>query len=402
MRVAGRRQRSGWTTGHPSRYPLVFMFSQEFHPRHFLHRLSGTAPFRKYCATRGIRLRQPGPAASRRRNLRLWADAISALPTSRREAVERELAQVNELSGQDATAHLVEAAGNDRVPPADIPAGPPLALWFLMHEPKLFREVLLHHEGETRPWRIARTVAGLRLDSLPRRAAALARAVGELFHAGAGVARYCVSEARRLGDAYCFTAWVADRPRPVETFTGGRLSLRHERPALTVCFAYEPCDGTVLLRAPVRSEDRAAELFRCFGRSVLGLPITGTGYTFDLDRLKLPFHPLPDAGDMEQVRVRALHLRYPARLARRLVRLETHTNDCPTAIEDLLRLHVVGYEMGSDDLRVAYAELQVRLRTHDGGRAHVIRLWPDRCSLDHTPFGRRLRDCLCRWGLTRG
>ncbi|HYH65702.1 MAG TPA: hypothetical protein VD866_13480 [Urbifossiella sp.] len=371
--------------------------------RRLLGSLHGTVPFREYCASRGIPLR--GRTTSPLRvNLRSWSAALAALPGERRAAVELELTEVAEMAGPDATAHLIAAAGPDHPPPPDVPAGAPLALWFLLHQADLFHEVFLHHEAwEARFCRTARAPPGLRPDDLPRRAAALARELGAVFGAGTPAGRFCAVDACRLDGAYSFTARVADRPRHVEGFTGdGRLTVRRLRPALTVLLAYDPRDGTVFLTAPLRAAGDAPALFRCFGRAVLGRPVAAAGDAFDLDRLKLPFRPLPDADDMELVRVKALLLRYPARLARRQVKLETAASDSPTAIEELLDRHVRAGDVPLDDLRVAYAELQVRLRTRRGGRTHLVRLWPDRCDLDHAPLGRRLRACLYRWGLARG
>jgi hypothetical protein len=102
---------------------------------------------------------------------------------------------------------------------------------------------------------------------------------------------------------------------------------------------------------------------------------------------------------MESVRVRSLHLRYPARAGRRRLTFETSASDEPTAIEEMLRAHVADGVL--DDLRVTHAELQVRLRIEGGSRNYVIRLWPDSSNLGHTPLGDRFRSCLERWGLSR-
>jgi hypothetical protein len=53
-------------------------------------------------------------------------------------------------------------------------------------------------------------------------------------------------------------------------------------------------------------------------------------------------------------------------------------------------------------LHVSHAELQVRMRTGGRVKDYCIRLWRDRYSLNRTPLGERLYQCLCRWGLCRG
>jgi hypothetical protein len=104
---------------------------------------------------------------------------------------------------------------------------------------------------------------------------------------------------------------------------------------------------------------------------------------------------LPDEPDMDPPRVRTLHLRYPARFGRRTLKLETRASDAPDAIDQLVRAHVAD----PSTLAVSYAELEVRIRSGGRPRAHLIRLWPDRCSLGQSPVGDRLRHCLSRWGL---
>ena len=296
-------------------------------------------------------------------------------------------------------AHLLDAAQAGAAPPADVPAGPPLALWFLLHRPEIFHAVFLHHEVcEVRAWRSARTAAHLEVGDLTAKTRALADGLRAFFRVESGAGRFCASEARTLPDAVCFAVHVADRIRLVEGFTdGGDLSLERMRPALSVLFAYHPADGRVLLKSHLRAADRVNALLRCFGETVLGSPVEAVA-PFDLDRLKHPFRPLPDAPDMEAIRVKTLHLRYPASLAGRMVKLETRATDAPGAIEELLCKHV-GTEDILETLRVCHAELEVRLRLDCRSKNFSIRLWPDRCNLNQTPLGDRFRRCLVRWRL---
>ena len=130
---------------------------------------------------------------------------------------------------------------------------------------------------------------------------------------------------------------------------------------------------------------------------MLGVAPLADEAPYDLDPLKGPFRPLPDSDDMESVRVRAIHLRYPARAGRRQLKFETLSSDGPFAIEEMLRAHVPDEALKG--LRVTHAELQVRLRIEGGSRNYVIRLWPDRSNIGQTPLGDRFRNCLGRWGL---
>jgi len=194
-----------------------------------------------------------------------------------------------------------------------------------------------------------------------------------------------------------FAGRIADRIHIVEGFTeDGRASVQRMRPALPVLFVYAPANGTVLLQSPLRSVDRVRELFEYFGRAVLGTTITPRGDVFDLDRLKLPFQPLPDAEDMESVRLKAVHLRYPERSGRRQLKLETLADDVLMAMDDLRHAHV-GDEAA---LKVTHAELQVRLRVNGHPKNYPARLWPDRCSLDRSALGSRLLRCLRHGNLT--
>jgi hypothetical protein len=166
-------------------------------------------------------------------------------------------------------------------------------------------------------------------------------------------------------------------------------------------FVYEPATGRVLLRARWRAADLVLDLLRIFGRAVLGVSL-GPGClapVFRLNRLKRPFDPPPDAADMESVRVKAVHLIYPERSGRRRVKLETLSGDNPSAVRLLLRRHG-GESAVLSELDVHYAELEIRLRVSGWSRQYVVCLWADRCNLEQTALGDRIRACLVRWGLT--
>jgi hypothetical protein len=371
------------------------MFLRDFDPQEFLRSLAGTEPFAEYCRLRHV----PLDLMHREPNAARWAKAVSVLPVEERARVERELATVNEMAGREGNAHLLDAAGESESPPADVPAGVPLALWFFLHHPDLFHEVFVHHEArEVRPWRVARTVAGAELRDLPKKALNLATELQKPFRLGANPSRDCIAESQCLPEGYRFTARLADRVRHGEWFTErGELTSGYVRPVILIHFVYIPRDGTVLLDSPWRPVEQIDALLDCFGRAVLGAPVERRAEVFDLDRLKFPF-PLPrDAPDMETVRVTALYLRYPAGRGSRLVKLETLSGDTPSAIEEMLRHHLAGAV--AEELRVTRAELQVRLHTEVGSRNYPIRLWRDRCDIGLTPLGSRLWRCLLRWGL---
>jgi hypothetical protein len=366
------------------------MFARTFHSGRFVRRLAGTEPFGDYCQR--AEFPEPPTAAT-------WADALTQLPADAQARIEMELGQVNELSGRDGNAHLLAAAGADAIPPPDVPAGPAVALWYFLHHPDLFQAVFLHHEiREARAWRSGRSARDLAFETLTARTAALADGLRAFFRLGGGDGRFCAVDARPVEGVLCFTAHIADRIRLLEGFTErGELAVRRVRPALTLLFTYAPC-GQVRLRTHLRAVDRVHALFQCFGNAVLSAPVQSQSEAFHLDRLKYPFRPLPDGPDMEMARVKALALRYPARLGRREVRLTTRSGDSPGAIEELLAAHA-GSAVPLHELRVAHAELQVRLRYNGRGKDALIRLWPDRSSLNDSPLGRRLSQCLRRWGL---
>ncbi len=372
------------------------MFLHGFHPAPFLRAVAGTGPFREYCRLRGVPFdpSRGGGAGP----LERWADAVKSLPPDAQARVELELAQISELSGPEATTHLLEAAGGGSLPPDDVPTGAAVALWFLVNRPELFQDVFFQHEvSEVHNWRTGRASAGITVRDIAKKAEALGEAVRDFFRSTTGTGRFCAVEARCLPDAVCFAARVADRIHLVEGFTDdGEPSLQRLRPSLAVLFVYCPGDGSVRLKSPVRADDRVRDLFQRFGQAVLKEPVTGLGEVYDLDKLKRPVLLLPDAEDMEAVRVKTLHLRYPSRFGRRGLRLETLLSDTPDAIEELLKSHVGAK---AAELAVCHAEIQVRLRIGDRTKSHLIRLWPDRCNLNQTPLGERLRRCLARWGI---
>ncbi len=378
------------------------MFSRTFHPDRLIRTLSGTEPFADYCRARGIALdpfpHAPGTTGDR---MRRWTAALAQLPSDAQARVELELATVNEMSGADAVAHLLEAAAGRELPDETVPAGAPTALWFALRHPDLFHEVFLHHQvREVDGWRQGRGPPGVVFDDLDGRAVFLAERVKGFFRLREGTGRFCAVDAHRLRDAACFVVQVADRLRLVDAFTdAGKPTTQKVRPALPVLFAYYPADGTVLLKSHLRSRDRVDELLGHFGQAVLGCSPATPPAVYDLDRLKLPFHPLPDAPDMEAVRVKALHLRYPERAGRHRIRLETSAAGGADAIDCLIRAHLAD-ERVLRQLTVCHAELQVTLRVRGRSKPYLVRLWPDRCNLNQSPLAERLRGCLRLWGLT--
>jgi hypothetical protein len=359
--------------------------------------IARTAPFADYCRLRGIRV-PTGVNRDQSDTVRRWGLAVARLPRETRPRIELELGQVEELSGPDANAHLVESAAGEPLPTADVPAGPALALWFLVHRPDVFREVYFHHEvRELDCWRAARAKPRLALADPDARAARLAASVGEFFRKTEGTGQFVTAATHRDGTTCYFAVRVSDRLRLFDGFTAaGEPGTQPFRPAVRLLFAYR-ADGVVQLQCRVRAADRVADLFRRFGEAALGCRVVVSRPLFDLDRLKAPFRPLPDAADMECVRVRALHLCYPGSAGRRAIKLETVAADRSGAIEQLLTHHA-GHALAR--LRVCFAELQVRLRVNGRSKNYPVRLWPDRCDLDHTPLGERLRRCLARWGLS--
>jgi hypothetical protein len=370
------------------------MFTRQFHLSRFLRNISGMETFQAYCRSREIQIERDILDG----DLNRWKSMITTLSPDAQARIEFELAQVNELSGRDGNDHLVEANNGDQ-PPVDVPGGAALALWFLVHQPDLFREVFFHHEvREVHAWRSAKAKAKLDLGDLSQKADVLGEGLRALFRQEAGTGKFCAVEAYEMSDAVCFAARIADRIHLLEGFSErGVPTVQRVRPTLTVLFVYFRRNGKVLLKSHLRSRDCVAHLYQCFGRAVLKCAVTCDGESFDLDKLKQPFHPLPDAEDMALARLRALHLRYPERLGRRCIKLETLASDAPNAMDELLRTHVTA-DLACD-LTVTYAELQVSL--HFGGRRknYPVRLWPDRCNLSQTPNGERLHSCLRRWGL---
>lgn len=378
------------------------MFTRPFRPDLFLRTVFGTEPFIEYCRQRQIPFEQTPSAPLTTEDVRRWTVALAQLPHERHAAVELELATVNELAGRNGSAHLLETALPGQLPPESIPRGAPLALWYFVHEPHRFHEVFFAHEvEEDGVWRTGQAAAGLSVIDPKERAKELREALRTFFQAQEGSGRFCTADGLRLKDSVCFVAQVADRLQFFDTFTdSGTPTLQRLRRALPVLFVYRPADGAIFLKTHLRSAERTAQLFQLFGAAVLGEPVRAIHAAFDLDRLKAPFAPLPDSPDMELIRVKTLHLRYPRSRGRRQLKLETRTGDDPAAIEELLRLHVGDRSL--DRLEVCHAKLQVRLRIDGRARNYLIHLWPNRSSIGQTPLGDRFRSCLRRWGLTHG
>ncbi len=253
---------------------------------------------------------------------------------------------------------------------------------------------------EQRIWRHAHAPAGILLNHLDEKAVVLASRLQEFFRIREGSGRFCRIHAYPQHEGACFAAVLADRVQQFNTFTEtGEYTTQWLRPTFSVCFVYY-ADGSLLLKSRLRASDRLLELLRCFGKAVLGveLPEGCLRDSFHLDRLTHEFQPLPDAEDMELIRIRSIQFGYPQRKGRPQVKVKTLSSDGHAAIEPLLRTHLPRGGM-LDPLHVSYAELQIRLRIEGQSRNYLIRLWPNASNLNPTPLGERLRACLKRWGL---
>jgi hypothetical protein len=361
----------------------------------FLYCVSGSDDlFRDYCRDRHIAFRPGAIKGPWQERLAQWTAAVGKLPENLRNQVEREQDAVVELSGCDGCEHLLDIAGTDRPPSGNVLRGGSLALWFLLNRCRLFWDVFFHHvPREADPWHAARARPGVSLPDPAKVAASLAVVLLAHFGGWAEGLLPGAVVAHTFPDGVSF---VAHGPRL--DGVGNSRQAGTQRPPLTEVaqFVYYPRDGTVLLHSPFRAVEQIRGLLTCFGREALGSDIVYDRPAFALERLRLPFHPLPDADDMELVRVKALRLSYPARCGRRKVMLETLLSDGPAAIDDLLRLHVGDV---LDGLVVDYAELHARLLIDGRCKDYLIRLWPDRCDLGRGAVGDRFLALLRRWDL---
>jgi len=378
------------------------MTRRTFYSDRILQPVYGTEPFVAYCQSRAIPFAQAEGAVFDAGAIRRWQEALTTLPPDRQADVEFELSQVRELSHRDAVYHLIDVSSQRGQPGDLIPGEAAQALWFLVHRPAIFQEVFFHHEiAEAESWRNALAPPGIDLSDHDQRRNAFERELSRFFRAHEGIGRFCTSRSYRFEefDSTVFLGYLADRPRSFDTFTDdGEHRLQRFRPAITLTFVYYPADGTVLLKCRQRAAAKVLALFRAFSRAVLGCDLDESrlAVRYDLDRLKARFEPPLPEGVM-QARVRCLDMAYPATEGRRRVRLETNASDRPSAISELLKIHV-GDELRGR-LRVVYAELQVTLHLRGRAKGYVIRLWPNRCGLNQTPAAETLRRCLNSWGL---
>lgn len=379
------------------------MFTRTFDPRQFLRFACGTEPFSDYCLQRGIDFEQLPSWLRREDEYPRWQTALKSLSAAEQARIELELAQVNEMADAVSLEHLIHVADGRDLPPDSIPAGAAQALWFFLHHPSLFQEAFLQQEiAEVDAWRTARAPAGIVIDELPGKQHALTESLKQFFRMQEGTGRFCAVDAYQLKDAFCFVGHISDRLQLLTVFTDeGEQVTQAARPGVPLLFVYYPGDGRLLLKARQRSHERLLGLLQCFGQAVLGVRLDNRclAPVFRLDLLKRRFDPLPDQSDFVSVRVKALHFVHPGRRGRRRVKLETLSADDQFAILDLLEEHG-GSEVVREQLIVVYAELEVTLRIEGGTKRYLIRLWPDRCSLNQTNLGERLSACLRRWGLT--
>jgi hypothetical protein len=366
-----------------------------------LRELYGTDLFEEYCRRRKIRLQQVVGFLMTEMDEVRWKDALRSLSEEEQAQIDLELLQVQELGRTETLELLVVALKGKNLPSDTIVHGAPLSLWFFLHHPRLFQEVYFQRElEEMRAWRVAKIPASLSVQDALKATKTLAGQLRRLFQGKEGIGRFSVVELHQIHDALCFTAYLSDRMHRTEFFTDqGQRTLQLLRPVMPILFIYHP-DGRLLVKTKRRSKELLLGVLQCFGRAVLGIMLDESCLLplFHLDLLKYKFSPALDAHDMVQARVKTLHLMYPEREGRRKIKLETSAGDEPFAISEMLRCHVPDADT-LDLLTVVYAEIEVKLRLQERMKSLVIRLWPDRCSLDQSPLGERLYHCLARWSL---
>jgi hypothetical protein len=364
----------------------------------FLRNVVHADVFRAYCRQRDIPAPTSACSPAEAETVQRWISTVAELPDGRRERIEWEQAAVDELGSRDGIAHLLAASGEADLLRMNAADRAPLALWFLLRRPEVFWEVYFHHEHRKLDvWQAAVAMPGARVSDPDGVSASLAEALGAFLGHADTPEPACAVAFHQLPDAWCFVAHATGGQRPTAGVATGEPRRQGPSQATTLQFAYYPRDGTVMLQMPPAAAEVRERLLDCFGRHTLGSPPKEASRVFALDRLKLPFHPVPDADDMEAVRVKTLHLRYPERAGRQQLTLRTLSSHRPEAIEELLHAHV------SDDtlseLRVAYAELHLRMRVLGRSKDYLARLWPDRCDIGQGPYGDRLFACLRTWGL---
>ena len=361
----------------------------------FLDCVAGSAVFRAYCRRcqipRSFSLGAcpVGEAAAR------WIEALSSLPEARRLQISREQAAVYELDSGRGVMHLLAAGGAVDLPPADIPDGGPLALWFLLRDPELFWEVFYQHRHpEPDVWHAGRVTAGLQMTNSA--VSALAGPLEAFFRRQRVLCGAHTVATHRLSSGVCFVARGAGRPGSIDSAPVDRRFRRPVHPSPSVQIAYYPDDGTILVKASPGPPDTARSLLDGFARNTLGLASGNIDPAFAIDRLRYPFRPLPD-DEVEMACVRTLHLRHPARAAGRSLILQSQTSDAPSAVDEMLARYVGPAELV--ELQVSHAELHVRLRVAGRPKDHLVRLWPDRCDVGTGASGDRILRSLRRWGL---
>lgn len=379
------------------------MVLHAFHPHQILPHIWGTQPFHEYCERRSLLFKQQSGYPITGEDYLRWEAALETLTNAQRMRVEWDLVQVSEMADRTPLALLIDAT-HERGPLPDPLPDAALALWFLLHHPDLFQEAFLHQEAsEADAWRTAHAPPGITLSDLKSQQDALAASLQGILCLQ-GTARFCAVHAYPLEDAYCFVASLSDRPRRFDVFTEeGVRATQVKHPVFVLVFAYYPDDGRIILKTRERAADKILDLFQRFAQVVLGVELDEHALApgFRLDLFKRRFDPPRDADDMEMVRVKALHLVYPERWGRRRLKLETLPGDAQFAILDLLQQHG-GSDEVLEQLRVLHVELQVKLRVEGHSKSYLVRLWPDRCSVNQPVLGQRLRDCLTRWGIPYG
>ena len=389
--------------------------ARQYSRRTFLRR-TPKAILKEYFAKKGVLGEIDFNRLNKRTGVEVLSEAIAVLPDDRREAVEADFEQINELAYARGVEAILEEAAFRRLDWGDAFAQMSnhyeRAFRAYLDDPNLFYVAGQLDEMNRTTFGERRTIyKNLEPKVEQDDKDALAAAISKLYRKQ-GRGRYCAVDnyLRRDPERHCYFVYPEDHPVTESSFDeDGKLQQVPRRPVFEIIFVYRPEDGVLELSAN-GNQDHKEELMEAFCQTILGLdelPEEDPVPDYDLSPLKtrdMVFRTEPEDG-VEHVEVRMLRLDLPGGSRANRVTFESNPSPhAPKALYDLIDEAINKENVSLERAHAARAKLRLTFAAANGGQQKTLTFeigHPNRCTLKDDKYDQIAKKYLQRWGIAR-
>lgn len=328
------------------------------------------------------------------------------LPKEKRDSIERDFREVNDLSTEAGVMTLIGYAqyqGIDFTEELDrINGFQAKALWVFLNHPDIFKSASVWYVVEhiMSGWREITDLQAIDFQPDDSTRRSLESALSDFYFRTEGRGRKCQVEIYVKEDRILFCGYPEDYAATDLSYDDtGILTRRVRKPVFDVYLLFYPKQGRLKVKAR-GGKDKVKALQKIFTEIALQRKFSFDNRKeriFELKGLKQRYFPFPTdpVDQIEDVTVKRLQLSWPDRSKRRII-VEAETTDQVYDILDLLDIPL-------KDLHVTQALLRAKFPGKGNKGKVTFRLtWPNLCDLGESERHIKLRNYLKRWGIDCG